>query len=83
VTIAAPLVDVSDDVVAECEADRDAILGGLAARSTRVTRVWQRLDPRPLLAVLPGDEAVERPAGVDVGWSVRAEREGDRRQPVG
>jgi hypothetical protein len=79
VTVAAySLVDVSDDVVAECETDRDAILDGLAARSTRLTRVWQRIDPRPLLAVLPGEEVVDRPDSYDGGWSVRAEREAER-----
>jgi transglutaminase-like putative cysteine protease len=84
VTIAAySLVDVSDEVVAECEADRDAIQNGLTARSSRITRVWQRIDPRPLFAVLPGEEAVERADGFDSGWSVRAEREGNRHAPVG
>jgi hypothetical protein len=84
VTVAAySLVDVSDDVVAECEADRDAILDGLAARSSRVTRVWQRIDPRPLIAVLPGEEVVERADTFDGGWSVRAEREAKRHSPVG
>jgi hypothetical protein len=84
VTVAAySLVDVSDDVVADCEADRDAILDGLAARSSRVTRVWQRIDPRPLIAVLPGEEVVERADTFDGGWSVRAEREAKRHSPVG
>jgi transglutaminase-like putative cysteine protease len=80
VTIAAySLVDVSDDVVIECETDRDAILEGLVARSSRATRLWQRLDPRPLFAVLPGEGALTPDDAPDVGWSVRAERG----QPVG
>jgi hypothetical protein len=32
---------------------------------------------------LPGEEAVERADGFDSGWSVRAEREGNRHAPVG
>jgi transglutaminase-like putative cysteine protease len=83
VTVAAySLFDVSDDVVAECEADRDTILNGLAARSSRGTRVWRRIDPRPLVAALPGEEAVDRAEPLDSGWSVRAEREAERRHPV-
>jgi hypothetical protein len=79
VTVAAySLVDVSDDLVAECETDRDAILEGLAARSTPVARLWQRIDPRPLFTVLPGEEIVERPERFESGWSVRAEREAER-----
>jgi transglutaminase-like putative cysteine protease len=84
ITVAAySLVDATDDVVAECEADRDAILGGLASRSSRITRTWQRIDPRPLVAVLPGEELAERLDNQEPGWSVRAERENQRRQPVG
>lgn len=84
ITVAAySLVDVTDDVVAECDADRDAILDGLASRSSRITRAWQRIDPRPLVAVLPGEELADRPDFQDPGWSVRAERENQRRQPVG
>jgi hypothetical protein len=40
--------------------------------------LWQRIDPRPLLAVLPGEEVVDRPDAYDGGWSVRAEREAER-----
>ena len=83
VTVAAySLVDVADDVVSDCEADRDAILDGLAARATRPTRLWQRMDPRPLFAVMPGEDVVERVDDRDDGWSVRAERAAAHHQPV-
>jgi transglutaminase-like putative cysteine protease len=84
ITVAAySRVDVSDELVTECESDRDAIIDGLTARATRVTRWWLRADPRPLVAVLPGEEDVAPAGPPDPGWSVRAERGVDHRQPVG